>query len=152
MPLCCAVSCAFSVGPFHSGAKSTMIPILCVFTNPSLRFVYVGYCGVLDHWVYRREKFKQNIAVIQFCLWNLKLLKFKINYWTVEKHRFEVLIKYHSNQKNLIKYHSNQKNSSFCSFILDTEALQGGMKGRGMRIETCVKTLCILSMCIPVFQ
>lgn len=25
-----------------------MIPI-CVFTNPALRFVYVGYCGVLDH-------------------------------------------------------------------------------------------------------
>lgn len=28
--------------------QSTMIPI-CVFTNPALRFVYVGYCGVLDH-------------------------------------------------------------------------------------------------------
>lgn len=46
MTLCCAVSCAF-VG--HSiQEQSTMIPI-CVFTNPALRFVYVGYCGVLDH-------------------------------------------------------------------------------------------------------
>lgn len=92
--------------------------------------------------MYRREKFKQNIAVIQFCLWNLKLLKFKINYWTVEKHRFEVLI----------KYHSNQKNSSFCSFILDTEALQGGMKGRGMRIETCEDIMHFINVhsCISV--
>lgn len=46
MTFCCAVSCAF-VG--HSiQEQSTMIPI-CVFTNPALRFVYVGYCGVLDH-------------------------------------------------------------------------------------------------------
>lgn len=28
--LSCAVSCAFSVGPFHSGTKSTVIPI-CVY-------------------------------------------------------------------------------------------------------------------------
>lgn len=37
-----------SVGPFHSGTEHHDSN-LCVFTNPSLRCVYVGYCGVLDH-------------------------------------------------------------------------------------------------------
>lgn len=81
-------------------------------------------CWIL--WCFRslsvqKREFKQDIAVLQFCLWNLKLLQFKINYWTVEiTCRIAVLI----------KYISNQKNGGFHSFILDTAgALQRGIEG-----------------------
>lgn len=81
-------------------------------------------CWIL--WCFRslsvqKREFKQDIAVLQFCLWNLKLLQFKINYWTVEiTCRIAVLI----------KYISNQKNGGFHSFILDTAgALQRGVEG-----------------------
>lgn len=68
----------------------------------------------------QKREFKQDIAVLQFCLWNLKLLQFKINYWTVEiTCRIAVLIKYISNQ-----------NHGFHSFILDTAgALPGAIEG-----------------------
>ena len=60
----------------------------------------------------QKKEFKQNIAVLQFCLWNLKLLKFKINYWTVEvTWRMAVLLKSLLNHKN--------------HFILDTQVVQG---------------------------
>lgn len=102
----------------------------CVFTNPSLRCVYVGYCGVLDHWVYRRENSNKILLFFSFCLWNLKLLKFKINYWTVEiTCRIAVLI----------KYLPNQKNNSSGHFRLDAEVVQGGM--RGMKTHDCALLL-----------
>lgn len=93
--------------------QSTMIPI-CVYL---LTLPEVCVCWIL--WCFRslsvqKREFKQNIAVLQFCLWNLKLLKFKINYWTVEiTCRMAVLIKYLSNL--------NQKNHGCSGFILDTE-------------------------------
>lgn len=50
---------------------------VCVFTNPSLRFVYVGYCGVLDHWVYRRENSNKILLFFSFVcgIWNYSNLK-----------------------------------------------------------------------------
>lgn len=45
--LCCILCFFCGTIPFKN--KEHHDSNLCVFTNPSLRFVYVGYCGVLDH-------------------------------------------------------------------------------------------------------
>ena len=47
LTLCCILCFFCGTIPFRS--KEHCDSSLGVFTNPSLRFVYVGYCGVLDH-------------------------------------------------------------------------------------------------------
>lgn len=61
-----------------------MIPI-CVFTNPALRFVYVGYCGVLDHcFECTEERIQAYCCSVLFVQFEITQFKKRINYWTVD--------------------------------------------------------------------
>lgn len=62
--LCCILCFFCGTIPFRN--KEHHDSNLCVFTNPSLRFVYVGYCGVLDHWVYRRKTSNKILLFFSF--------------------------------------------------------------------------------------